>query len=349
MSTKKTIYDIAEEAGVSPTTVSRALSGKGYISPETRDRVLAIAQGFTPRQRGEKTVERIQSYTLGLVVGHSSHYFFANDVYSDIMNGICETATPRGYTLLMDVRNSDITELLNTYEKGKVDGYILLGVKNSNPIIFGLIEAEVPFVLIGDYVDEYGVPPYSKVDIDDFSAAKEATDYLLTLGHKRIGFISHSFEYASSFNRYLGYKSALKESGIECDEKFVVRFDKISEESTINLTKRMLYQSVIPTAIITSNCLISVSVCQAIKECGLSIPKDISVLGFDDSAFAKHYNPPLTTIWQPSEEKGRIATEYLMAAIEKKALPKETVTLPSMIIYRESCCPPPESRTSVIQ
>lgn len=343
MSEKRTIYDIAEEVGVSPATVSRALSGSGHISPETRERVMAAAKDFTPRRRGDSTPDRTPSHTIGLVVAHNSSYFFTNRVYCDIMNGISEASTPQGYTLLLDTRNASPEDVIRTYSLGKVDGFILLGIKNSNQLISRLQDADIPFVLVGDYVDEFGIPPYSKIDIDDFSAARSATEYLLNLGHRKIAFISHSFEYASSYNRFLGYRSALEESGISSDERFVISFDNMTEENVINLTKRMLNQPEKPTAIITANHIIAVSVCQAIAECGYSIPADISVLSFDDTSVAKFFSPPLTTVWQPSEEKGRLAAETLMAAIEKRTMPTRVVTLPSMIIYRKSCGGPPEN------
>lgn len=335
----KTIYDIAQEAGVSPATVSRVLNNKGYVSSETKVRVLNAAQGFTLRSRASAPSVRITSKTIGLIVAHDSSYFFMNNTYLNIMQGISEVAKQHDYTLLLDIGGS-VSSAIDLYTKGKVDGFILLGIKKSSVLIQELLGREIPFVLIGDYISDYDIGAFCKVDIDDFSAAREATDYLLTLGHRRIAFISGSLEYASCYNRFLGYKSALEEAGLPCEDKYIISFSNMTEENASNLTKRMLYQTNVPTAIIAFNDIISVAVYKAVKDCGYSIPKDISVIGFDDSLFAKYVTPALTTVWQPSVEKGGTAATILIEGLTHPPISKKPVTLSSVLIYRDSCTVP---------
>lgn len=341
----KTIYDIAKEARVSPATVSRVLNNKGYVSSETKTRVLNAAQGFTPRTRTPIPPVRLISKTIGLIVSHDSSYFFMNNTYLNIMQGISEVAKQHDYTLLLEIGGSVSAEI-ELYNKGKVDGFILLGIKKSSILIQELLRLEIPFVLIGDYISEYTIGEFCKVDIDDFSAAREAADYLISLGHKRIAFISGSFEYASCYNRFLGYKSALEEAGIPCEDKYVVSSSNMNEENANNLTKRMLYQANIPTAIIAFNDIISVAVYKAVKDCGYSIPRDISVIGFDDSPFAKYVTPALTTVWQPSIEKGETAATILIEGLLHPPIARKTVTLTSVLIHRESCSAPNREQTT---
>jgi len=340
----RTIYDIAQEANVSPATVSRVLNNKGYVSSETRARVLNAAQGFTLHSRSSAPPVRIISKTIGLIVAHDSSYFFMNNTYLNIMQGISEVAKQHDYTLLLEIGGSVSAEI-ELYSKGKVDGFILLGIKKSSVLIQELLRLNIPFVLIGDYISEYAIGSFCKVDIDDFSAAREATDYLLTLGHKRIAFISGSFEYASCYNRYLGYKSALKDAGLCCEDKYVVSSSNMTEENAANLTKKMLYQADLPTAIIAFNDIISVAVYKAVKDCGYSIPQDISVIGFDDSLFAKYVTPALTTVWQPSIEKGETAATILIEGLIHPPISKKNVTLASALIYRDSCSFPKGDRS----
>ena len=114
----------------------------------------------------------------------------------------------------------------------------------------------------------------------------------------------------------------------------------MSEEKAINLTKHLLFQQEVPTAFIAFNGIITVAVYKALADCGYSIPQDVSVAGFDDCVFSRYASPPATVVWQPSIEKGRVAAEILMDALDQDCLPSRIVTLPSMIIYRNSCAVP---------
>lgn len=335
----KTIYDIAREANVSPATVSRVLNNKGYVSQEMRYRVMNAAQGFTLRSRTANDPIRVEAKTIGVVVAHDSLYFFRNSTYLNILNGISEVVKQREYSLLLDTAGS-VATTIDIYNKGKVDGFILLGIKKSSNLIPELLKRSIPFVLVGDYIAEYAIGAFCKVDIDDFSATKEATEYLLNLGHRRIAYISGSFEYASCYNRYLGYKRALEEAGIPCEERYVTSASNMTEESTNNLTRRLLYQSKKPTAIVAFNDNISMAVYKAVKECGLSVPDDISIIGFDDCEFARYVTPALTTVWQPSVEKGEQAAMMLIDGLTNPPIAKESIILDHVLMYRDSCAVP---------
>lgn len=337
---EKTIYSIAAAAGVSPATVSRALSGKGYVSAATKEKILAEAGSFSPRKAGVEVLSRNSSKTIGVIVSQNFEYFFQNNIYSDIMQGISEILTPRDYTFLLDFRHVDSASIIELYTSGKVDGFILIGISSTSSLLDDLSSSGIPAVLIGDRIDHKGKATCAHVDIDDFAAAKDITDFLITLGHRKIAFISYSYHYASSYNRFLGYKTALSEAGLTLDPRYVVQLDNMTEEKAINLTKHLLYQSEVPTAIIAFNSIITIAVYKALEDCGYSIPNDISVVGFDDSIFSRYASPPVTTVWQPSVEKGRVAADILLKALDNNTLPDKIVTLPSMIIYRNSYAVP---------
>ena len=335
----KTIYDIAREINMSPATVSRALNNSGYVSDSTKALVMNAAEGYTFRKKTAHPTIRVASKTIGLLLAHDSSYFFNSSAYVSIMQGISEIAKLQHYNLLLSIDTNEASSI-ELYDRGKVDGFILLGIRKSSSLIPCLQSRNIPFVLIGDVLPNLYTTSFCTVDIDDFAAAKEATDYLITLGHKSIAYISGSFEYASCYYRYLGYKSALEEAGIPCDSKYVATSAYVTEENTINLFKRVLYQSPRPTAVVSFNDAVSIAVYKAIKECGYSIPNDISVIGFDDSAFAKYVTPPLTVVWQPCVEKGKRAATALIGSLSNGILAKEKIVLSSVLLYRESCSPP---------
>lgn len=336
MNDKKTIYDVAKLAGVSPATVSRAISGKGYVSEETRARILALAPDYFPRRSASPT-ERKSAGVIGVVVSQNYEYFFQNPTFSSVMQGISKVLTRAEHRILLDVSHPPVSYLISMYNRHMVDGYIFIGVDRTDTTINELCNAGIPTVLIGDRVDHISSFPCACVEVDDFDSARNLAEYLLTLGHKRIAFVSYSHKYASCYNRYLGYKHALEQSGIPFDEKLVVTIDDMSEKKAINLTKHLLYQQIRPTALITFNENLAMAAYKAVSDCGLSIPGDISVAGFDDNIFARYATPSLTTVWQPSTEKGEMAAKLLMDAIEKKEFPTKVITLEGMIIYRSSC------------
>jgi len=340
MSKKLTIYEVARLAGVSPATVSRAISGRGYVSAETREKILSVAPDFVPRHTLRSNESTQRSHVVGVIVTQNYEYFFQNSTFSSIMQGISKVLTAKGYKIMLDVSHPKSEELVSMYKSCKVDGYIFIGVSRSDSTLADLCEEGVPAVLIGDCIDSKTNPTCARVEIDDFSASKNLAEYLITMGHRKIAFISYSHTFASSYNRFLGYKSALEQAGIPYNEKFTISLDDMSEDKTINLTKHLLYQSDIPTAIVGFNGNISMAIYKAIADCGLSIPGDISVAGFDDNIFSVYATPSLTTVWQPSVEKGELAADILLEALDNGVLPSKVVTLPGMIIYRHSCAVP---------
>ena len=315
-------------------------SGKGYVSAKTKEKVMRVAQGFSPRHPTAVSTDAASSHVIGIIVSQRHENFFQNTIYSDIMLGISSRLLPRGYHLLMVFETSDSAMLIDMYARHRVDGFILIGMDSTNPVMRDLSRASVPMVLIGECTDNADIDSCAHVDIDDFAAARDITSFLITLGHRRIAYIAYDYKFASSYNRFLGYKSALTEAGLPFDERFVVTLDNMNEERTVNVTKHLLYQAEKPTAILALNGVISMTVYKAIADCGLSIPEDISVAGFDDNVFARHVSPAMTTVWQPSVEKGETAAEILLEALDAGVLPTKIVTMPSMILYRSSCSPP---------
>lgn len=334
---KKTIYDIAREAGVGVSTVSRALNNSGYVSEETMRKIEKASIGYTKSKY--RSSVNTHGKSIGLIVSHDPEYFFVNSTYLNAMIGISAVARENDIHLILEISNQT-ERCLSLYKSGMVDGVILMGIKQDNTLIDSLLEMHCPLVLIGDYLDDS--KKFCKIDIDDFAMAKEAVEHLITLGHTRIGFIGGSLEYASCQNRVAGYRAALEEAGINVSSQDCVFCNTIAEEKVSNLAKKLLYQRDRITAVITFNDSIAYTVYKVSKEMGILIPEGLSVVSFDDSDVAKCLSPGLTTVQQPSFEKGYRAARKLIQQMTEPNKQVESETLEGLLIFRDSCAPPPK-------
>lgn len=332
MKEKKTIYDVARDAGVSIATVSRVINGKGYVSEDTRRRVEEACEDYHPLASAREIQSR-KSNTIGIITNHQTDYFFMNETFLNALRAIAEVTKNRGYRLMFEITNEK-EEVCNLYHEQKVDGMIILGGNRGGELIATLEEKEIPFVLVGDCKESATV---SQVEINDRQAVYEAVRYLIGLGHRKIGIITGSLQYASGINRLEGYREALAEAGIPIREEYIECCDGMTDVKVENLTKKLLYLPDRITALVAFNDMVAVSAYKAAKEIGIEVGKDLSVIGFDDDRIASYITPPLTTIWQPSYEKGERAARILLDALEEKRLPREREELKCIMIYRDSC------------
>lgn len=335
----KTIYDIAREAGVGVSTVSRALNGSGYVSEETLAKIEKACVGYSKMPAKKKRgLQKKTQITIGIIVSHDPEYFFVNNTYINAMIGISAVAKEQGLRIMLEIGNQT-ERTLSLFEDNLVDGVILMGIRQNNSLVAALLERKYPFVLIGDYLENS--KPFCKIDIDDYEMAKEAVQYLLDMGHRHIGYLGGSPEYASCQSRLSGYRAALQEAGITPNEKDYVFCERITEEKVINLAKKLLYVPNRVTAILAFNDVIANSVYKVARELGIRIPEGLSVIGFDDSEIARSLSPGLTTVQQPSFEKGYEAASRLLKQIEIPDTPVPGLTLQSILVFRGSCAPPP--------
>ena len=330
---RKTIYDVAEEAGVSISTVSRTINSKGYVSDEVRKRVELACKDYRP-MASAREIQTQKSNTIAILIKHDINYVFMNSIFLNVLNAITTEAKRKGYRILLDAGEED-EGIYNQYLERRVDGYIVLGSKKSSYITEVFKENNVPFVLIGDCED--GQSDICQVEINDRESVYDAVNYLLRLGHEKVGIITGSLDYASARNRLNGYLQALDEAGIQRKEEYIECCDNMSELKSENLTKKMLFLKEPITALIAFNDSVAVAAMKAAVSLNINIPEDLSVIGFDDSMMASYVRPSLTTIWQPSYEKGELAINKLITALESGTIPHGREELQCMMVYRESC------------
>lgn len=333
MNKRKTIYDVAAEANVSTATVSRVMTGKGYVSQATRQRVLAVCGDYRPIASAQE-MRSNKSMTIGIIINHKPDYFFLNTIYLNALRAISTVLKEQGYRMLLDIGEDD-QDILNLYYERKVDGLLLMGVKQSSRLIPTMMDEHIPFVLIGRYESErYQV---AQVDIDDRLAADKAVSYLTNLGHRRIGIITGSTEYASCRDRISGYSDALRRADVPILDECIKVCDNLTDVKAEHLAKELLFLPEPVTAIMCFNDMVALSAYKAAGSLGIQIPAQLSVVGFDDSEVAAYATPPLTTVWQPSYEKGEKAVRLLLSALQQGVMPQERVVLNCIMMYRDSC------------
>ncbi len=343
---KYTIKDVAKIANVSISTVSRVLNRNKGVSSKTRKRVLDVIEelGYSPSASARSLKTRL-SKTIGIAVPDTF-----GDFYGEVINGVELTAAENGYNLIVSLNHHIIKEELaavNFFKAKRVDGAILVTTLGDDDYIRSLIESGFDIVLLDR--DPHGLR-VDTVKTDNFRGGYMATEYLLKLGHSAILFIQGLSYLDSSRERFNGYKKALKDKGIEREEIFILEGD-FTPESGYSATKGYLEKHGLNfTAIFAANDQMAIGAIKALNDKGISVPEDVSVIGFDDSYMAPYVIPSLTTIKQRREEMGRVATELLLSRITSRGKREKTprqVIIPVDLVERESAIPIPSKRKEV--
>jgi LacI family transcriptional regulator len=328
-----TIRDVAQRAGVSPTTVSYVMNGTRYVSPETEARIHAAIKelDYKPDYIA-RSLRAKRTMTVGLIVSDISNPF-----YADIVRGAEDILSARKYSVILcntDEAPSREIETLNLLRQKKVDGLIAVVTGVNEEAFYEASNQGLPIVLVdrrlpGDRL--------CTVLVDDEDGAYQAVQHLIRLGHRRIGVILGKIGISTSMNRQKGYEAALRDAGIAIDPALMqTGFSTVAGGAAA--ARVLLNLSSPPTAIFATNNLMSVGLFVTIKQLQLRCPDDIAVIGFDDMVWLSAFTPALTTIAQPSYELGKRAAELLWKKIvDKNAGDPCLVILPAQLVVRESC------------
>ncbi len=331
------IKDIARRAGVSHSTVSRALSDSPLVALETRQRIQALARemGYSPDLQARALVMgRTQS--VGVVVTTIADPFVA-----EVMQGIEDAAHSANYSVILassqaePQREIEAVELLRAK---RVDLVIVLSSRLGALYLAHLERIGVPVVLINSHSQDRG--PYTfAVTVDNRHGGYLATRHLVGLGHRRIAYITGQAHHSDDQERLAGYRDALAEAGLPFDEALVLPGDGDVTGGQRALG-RLLALSPRPTAVFCYNDRTAIGLIYAAKQAGLALPRDLAVVGFDDIPFASFIEPALTTIAQPMAELGRRAVEMGLALLaeqrEDKVPAASNVILRGRLVVRAS-------------
>ncbi|MGY4110186.1 LacI family repressor for deo operon, udp, cdd, tsx, nupC, and nupG [Aeribacillus sp. SP014] len=277
-----------------------------------------------------RQLRRLETKTVLVVVPDITNTFF-----SKILRGIEQVAIENDYEVLLgDTGNSLEREkgYLDILRQKKADGMILLTARLESHLLEE-ISHEFPVVLACEYLEGSDIPT---VSIDNISSARKATEYLISLGHKRIGFLSGPMDVILSRDRLKGFKQGMMQHDIAIEPNLIQEGD-FSFESGFNLMTKLLALTEPPTAVFASSDEMAIGAIKAIKAKGLKVPDDISIVGFDDIKFASIFEPALTTVSQPMFEIGQKAMELLIKLIQKDKLEKSQYILEDQLVIRETC------------
>jgi LacI family transcriptional regulator len=327
-----TIAEIARIAGVSVSTVSRALSNHEYpLKAETRSRILQLAtqMGYQPNLVA-RSLQNSRSHLVGVIVDRMQSPFSAATV-----QGIQDGLRNAGYSVSIAYSNRDrdlAIEAINSFYSRQVDGVIIINSwlhTYNDPI---LAMQNRPFVVVNRRFESC---LQNCVGPGDRYGAQLATQHLVDLGHQRIGYINGMADWVESQNRLAGYQDILQKNGLPSDAR-LVRNGDWSVESGYQTTQALLNLADRPTAIFAANDIMALGAMYAIQDAGLRIPRDIAIVGYDDRDFAAWVRPALTTVRMPALEMGQAAARLLLEQIAGQEL-EDATQVPGSLIIRESC------------
>jgi DNA-binding LacI/PurR family transcriptional regulator len=328
------IKDIAREAGVSHSTVSRALAGSSLVRPTTKERIcrLAEAMGYS-RNTVARSLVRQRTETLGLVVST-----VADPYVAEVVRGIEEAAFDNGFGVLLcesgNNREREIAAVKMLREK-RVDGIVVSASTVGDFYMPLLDKLHIPIVLVNR---EQGTEYAYSIATDDLHGGQLAVEHILSFGHRRIGVITGPEHSQSSTNRLQAYRQTLEAHGIPFEPRLVVPGDGRIEGGYAGAEALMSLDPP-PTAVFCYNDMTAIGAIRAIKKRGLNVPQDVSVVGFDDIPFAEFIDPPLTTVRQHRYTMGRLATQMILDLLSGRS-PQANIYLEGDLIARESCAAP---------
>ncbi len=337
MSERPKIKDIAERAGVSVATVSRALSGSSLVTDETRKRINALARELNYRPNvSARNLRTRRSMSVLLVVRD-----VGNPFYLEILKGVEATAREAGYAVLMGNTENDPdreVEYFNMLRDGHADGMILMTGKLPPPEPGESADlSHLPVVIALEMIEGSGFP---HVQIDNVAAAEAAVDHLIALGHRRIAHIAGPLPEVMALHRRDGYRAAMKAAGLAVPEGYEVRGDYLLESGEACASDLFALPEP-PTAIFAANDEMAYGAIHALRRLGREVPGDVSVVGFDDLYLSKAFYPPLTTVSQPRADIGRTAMSQLLNVLSDGDVAAEpAIVLPTTLNIRGSTAPP---------
>lgn len=334
---RPTSFDIAELAGVSQSTVSRALSGAGVVSEETRQKVAEAARQLNYKIDANARNLRLQSAkTIALLMYEDpvTSGSLINPFFLSMLSSTIKAAGRRGYDLVISFQD-DSDDNADYVGSHRADGIIFFGYGDYVRYVdrmARLEEARIPSVTWGPVGT--GQPGHF-IGSDNFAGAREGVAHLIARGRKRIAFLGHHSEHTPEFrDRYRGYEQALRDAGLPVVAGLQRACD-ISEEAGHREIQALLEAGAGFDAVFAACDLIAIGAMKGLRERGLSIPKDVAVMGFDDIITATFTDPPLTTVRQNTEAAGELMVETLIDLIEGR--PVSSRMIPTRLMVRGSC------------
>ncbi|MED4602822.1 LacI family DNA-binding transcriptional regulator [Paenibacillus validus] len=330
-----TIDDVAKQAGVSKTTVSRILNGNySQTTEETKERVQKIIRELNyhpnPMARGLK---QMRTNIIGIVLSNLNNPFWAK-----VLEGVEDTCRLSGYSLMICNSNEDSyreAELIEGFRMRQVDGIIVNPTANNKALFEEMANNKYPLTFINRRIE--GIDVVDSVVVNNINGARMAVDHFVQLGKRNIvTFVYQPHGVSTWQDRVTGFKEALSEHGIAVHDRVIEVKNEVGrvKEAVIEYFK----SSSAADAVFSTSSMMTLEILEGFKELNIKVPDDVALIGYDETVWAKHLNPPLTTIKQPAYEMGAIAAKNMIKKITSKTKKRpKTVVLEPELIVRHSC------------
>lgn len=325
------MIDIARMAGVSTSTVSRALSGSTLIPPATCERIRELARTLNYQVNvGAANLRKRDIKTIGVVILGDSPQAISDPFLLSILGSIADALDARGMSLMLTrLRGEQAGSLTTMFDNGQVAGLIVIGQLTLHEHLNRLAHQGLPIVVWGANLPDAA---YSMVGGDNTAGGFLATQHLIKQGCKRIAFFGDT-SHPEAGQRFLGYQRAMNDAGYAIDERLMqpFLFGDIRIRETID---RWLTQHIDMDAIFATSDVTAISLMGALSERGVAVPGQVKLVGYDDIFLSAHVHPSLTTIRQPTEQAGLALVDLLFEVIQGQ--PRRVVTLPAELVLRDS-------------
>ncbi|WP_066173650.1 LacI family DNA-binding transcriptional regulator [Bacillus marinisedimentorum] len=330
-----TIYDIAKKTGFSVTTVSKVLNNYQDVGEKTKRAILEAVEemGYLPNSHA-RTLTTKKSWTIGVVFIESLGVGMKHPFFNAVIENFKQNVEYLGYDLLFASRQISNQEksYLDHFRYRGVDGIVIVCSTYNDEQVQEIMKASIPSVVIDLHSTQSSV-----VFSDNLSGSRKAVEYLHSLGHKRIAHIAGHEHTFAGVQRLKGYLDTMEELSLHVPEDYIVDGGYFSRDEGYEAMKKLLGAAEPPTAVYAAGDNMAIGAIEAIRDAGLQVPEDVSIIGFDDIELAKFVHPPLTTIRQRTDLIGKEAAGLLIRQIDKKEKIVESHKIPVELIERKSC------------
>jgi len=332
------IRDIAKAAGVSISTVSKALNNSGQLSPSTRRRIREIAKrmNYHPNSFARGLAAKVVD-NIGFVIDRAPGRIFSNPFYSVILEGIESELVKHEFNLLISAHASTEPDssLPNFVLSGTVSGLIIAG--NMAPVFLQrLKEVQLPAVVVDNHLEDQS---FDTINSDNARGAEDMMRYLISVGHEQIGFLFGANRHPNMQARYQAYRSSVRQHRLQSKPAWIGRGD-VTTEGGYHAMAEILNGGELPTAIFASNDAMALGAIKLLYERGIHVPQQISVVGFDNIFLAEHATPPLTTVDVDKIRMGQLAAQRLIEKLRTEDDSVRETIVPTKLVIRQSASSP---------
>ena len=338
-----TIKDIAKEAGVSHSTVSRALRGSSLISEDTtiHIRETALKLGYLP-SAAARSLKTNRSQALGVIVSNIDDPYF-----SEILQGIEEVAQGDNYSMFMAASQRDPERegtIIQSMRQHRVDGVIICSTTFSDEQSRHFSKYDIPIVVVNNQAaEDYRYSIYH----DDVDGSRQLTRHLIELGHRKIAYLGNSHSGRTTLDRLAGFRQEMESNGLSIPANYIHEIPGSEPEKGKLAVDHFLELSDRPTAMVCFNDMMAIGMLKNLQQRGVRVPVEFSITGFDNIVFSNYTNPPLTTFDQPKRFIGQKAAELILSLLDstsKTSVPEQKIqVLKGNLLVRESTAPPPSN------